>query len=216
MLDTKNRLIVYELDKNSISKDCIKNIANLHMQAFPDFFLTKLGSVFLRALYTGYMEDDNSGIIVVADDDKIVGFTAYSKEYSKFFKGLIKKQLFKFGMCAAIATIRHPSFARRLLGALKKSDSVVKKEPYIELASICVDPSIKGMGIGSMMISYLIEITDFSKFEYINLETDAENNDDVNKFYIKNGFNLARQYKTAEKRKMNEYRYGEKNESSVH
>ena len=56
-------------------------------------------------------------------------------------------------------------------------------------------------------LAKLKEITDFSVYEYINLETDACGNDAANKFYIKNGFRLARSYVTAEGRKMNEYRY---------
>ena len=216
MLKINNRLSIYELDKSNISKEYIDTIAKLHMKAFPDFFLTKLGINFLKTLYIGYLEDPNSGMIVVSDDGIIVGFTAYSKEYPQFFKGLIKKHIIKFGMCSAIAAIKHPSFAGRLFGAFKKSDSVTKQEPYVELASICVAPDAARMGIGSMMIKYLIENTDFSKYDYINLETDAENNDSVNEFYKKNGFQLVRQYITSENRKMNEYRYGVKNEDLVH
>ena len=44
-------------------------------------------------------------------------------------------------------------------------------------------------------------------YKYINLETDACDNDAVNNFYLRNGFQLARNYVTAEGRKMNEYRY---------
>ena len=51
-------------------------------------------------------------------------------------------------------------------------------------------------------------MVDFSKYAYINLETDAVNNDDVNRFYVKNGFKLARTYYSSEGRKMNEYRFG--------
>ena len=77
----------------------------------------------------------------------------------------------------------------------------------MELSSICVDPKFGNKGIGSKLIDKLKEITDFSDYMYINLETDACDNDSVNKFYIKNGFKLARSYVTKEGRKMNEYRY---------
>ena len=48
---------------------------------------------------------------------------------------------------------------------------------------------------------------DFAKYAYITLETDAVDNEEVNRFYQKNGFTLARTYETREGRKMNEYRY---------
>ncbi len=80
-------------------------------------------------------------------------------------------------------------------------------QKYVELASICVNPGIKGHGLGTKLIDALKSRVDFSHYEYINLETDAVNNDKVNDFYKKNKFVLYRWYVTNEGRKMNEYRY---------
>lgn len=193
------------LDKTDT--DYIQKISKLHMAAFPDFFLTQLGLLFLKTLYKGYLEDDNSGIIVAEINGKLAGFIAYSNEYSKFYKGLLKRRLIQFAFCSLLAVIRHPSFFKRLLGAFRKSDDAKKEEPYVELASICVNPKAEGRGIGSQLIDKLKDITDFAIYSYINLETDACDNDAVNKFYMKNGFKLARSYVTPEERKMNEYRY---------
>ena len=189
-------------DENFIAK-----LSKLHMAAFPDFFLTQLGLPFLKTLYRGYMEDENSGIIVAEVNGKLAGFIAYSNEYSRFYKGLLKRHLIRFAFYSIFAVIHHPSFCKRLLRAFKKSNEVKKEEAYVELASICVNPKIGSKGIGSKLIDKLKEITDFTVYEYINLETDACDNNAVNKFYIKNGFQLARSYRTAEGRKMNEYRY---------
>lgn len=196
---------IYVLDKTDANY--IQKISKLHMAAFPDFFLTQLGLPFLKTLYKGYMEDDNSGIIVAEINGKLAGFIAYSNEYSKFYKGLLKRRLIQFAFCSLLAVIRHPSFFKRLLGAFRKSDDVKREESYVELASICVKPKAEGRGIGSKLIDKLKGLTDFTMYEYINLETDACDNDAVNKFYMKNGFQLARNYVTAEGRKMNEYRY---------
>lgn len=193
------------LDKTDT--DYIQKISKLHMVAFSDFFLTQLGLPFLKTLYKGYLEDDNSGIIVAEINGKLAGFIAYSNEYSKFYKGLLKRRLIQFAFCSLLAVIRHPSFFKRLLGAFRKSDDAKKEEPYVELASICVNPKAEGRGIGSKLIDKLKDITDFAIYSYINLETDACDNDSVNKFYMKNGFKLARSYVTPEERKMNEYRY---------
>lgn len=188
-------------------KNLIPSLAVLHKSAFPHFFLTQLGLPFLRTLYYGYLEDENSGIIVAENDGVVLGFIAFSNDYSRFYRGLIKKHLIKFGFCSLGAAIRHPSFIKRLFGAFKKSDSVVKNEKYVELASICVDPSTGGKGIGSLLIDYLKEIVDFKVYAYINLETDANDNEKANRFYVKNGFVLERQFVTSEGRKMNEYRF---------
>ena len=182
-------------------------MAELHKKAFPDFFLTQIGIPFLRMLYKGYLEDERSGIIVAEDNNCLIGFVAYSNDYAEFYKYLIKKHLLAFAFCSIGAVVKHPSIIKRLLGAFNKSDSVIKKEQYVELASICVDPRLEGKGIGTLMINYLKKNVDFNRYAYINLETDADGNENANKFYHKNGFILARQYRTAEGRKMNEYRY---------
>ena len=68
----------------------ITALSKLHMAAFPEFFLTQLGLPFLKSLYRGYMEDENSGIIVAEIGGCPVGFIAYSNDYSKFYKDLLK------------------------------------------------------------------------------------------------------------------------------
>lgn len=197
--------VIRELDK--ITSEYIRNIAELHKKAFPTFFLTQLGVPFLRALYTGYMEDKDSGIIVAEEEDNLVGFIAYSKDYSRFYHGLIKNHLVKFAICSLGAAIRHPVFIKRLFGAFKKSGAVKKNAKYVELASICVAPQIKNQGVGTALMDYLKSIVDFNTYAYINLETDVDGNDGANMFYRKNGFELVRQFTTVEGRRMNEYNY---------
>ena len=52
---------IRELDK--ADNGCITTLSKLHMVAFPDFFLTQLGLHFLKIIYKGYVEDENSVII---------------------------------------------------------------------------------------------------------------------------------------------------------
>ena len=185
----------------------LKEIVDIHHRTFEGFFLTKLGKGFLTTLYRGYIEDADSGVIVALDDEKVVGFIAYSKDYSRFYSNLMKRKIVQFAFYSMLAVIRNPSFIKRLLGAFGKSDEVKRTEPYVELASIGVLPETKGQGVGSKLITWLIDIVDFNMYSYISLETDAEDNDAVNMFYKKNGFVCVRTYETKEKRKMNEYQY---------
>ena len=157
--------IVREL--NSTEKKYIRDLASLHSRAFPNFFLTQLGEPFLRILYNGYLDDKQSGIIVAEEDNRIIGFIAYSNDYPGFYKGLLKRKVIQFATCSIVAAAKHPSFIKRLLGAFKKSDSVVKTERYVELASICVDPQIERKGVGSELINYLKGIVDFKSYSFI-------------------------------------------------
>lgn len=205
---------IYELDSATLSPGYSKKIAKLHMHAFPKFFLTQLGMGFLTTLYDGYLHDNNSGLIVAESNDRkiILGFVAYSRDYSTFYRDLMKRHFLRFVLYAAGAAFRHPSFIKRLFGAFHKSEEVKRMEPYVELASICVRPQCCARGVGGNLIQYLIGRTDFNKYTYINLETDADGNNAVNRFYQKNGFVLARTYTTPEGRRMNEYHYVEKKE----
>lgn len=188
-------------------KEKIIDIVDLHRKAFPSFFLTQLGTSFLKTLYLGYVEDSESGIIVAEKDGLLLGFIAFSKDYSGFFKRILRRYFLRFALSSMIAAIRHPQFIKRLLGAFSKSEEVEKKDRYVELASICVNPESEGQGIGTELVKYLISTIDLNYYKYISLETDAENNEKANGFYLKNGFILSRQYVTSEGRKMNEYRY---------
>lgn len=200
------KLNIYELKRNS---QLAERIARIHKNAFPDFFLTQLGKNFLTTLYQGYIEDEESGIIVAEDErnKNILGFIAYSNNYSKFYTELKRNHLLKFALCSLIAVIKHPSFFKRLLRAFKKSEEVERSETYVELASIGVLKDAQGKGIGGKLVDYLISNVDFNRYEYINLETDADNNDSVNAFYKSKGFELKQKYVTLEGRHMNEYRY---------
>lgn len=194
---------IKELD----NKGQIREIALLHIKAFPSFFLTQLGYSFLKTLYKGYLEDELSGIIIAEDNGQLLGFLAYSKDYSSFFKKLVKHHLFEFALYSVKTAVLNPSTIKRILLAFNKSEDVKREEQYVELASICVDPSCESKGIGTALITYLKSIIDFDEYEYITLETDAESNDRANSFYLNNGFTLNRSYTVNNSRKMNEYRY---------
>lgn len=189
-------------------KEYIKAIVDIHMETFPNFFLTFLGRGFLKHLYCGFMEHEQSDLIVCLDElGEVLGFCAYSEDLSGFYKYLIKKRLIPFAWYAAGGFIRKPKIFFRLLRAFTYSDNSVKEEKYVELSSIGVAPAAKKRGVGSAMIQFLIQQIDREIFEYIKLETDRENNEGANSFYRRNGFVLYDTYETREGRKMNEYRF---------
>lgn len=186
----------------------IPEIVDIHMETFTGFFLTFLGKGFLGELYKGYIEHEGSGILVAVDNkNRIIGFLAYSSDISAFYKFLIKRHLLVFVWYAGLGFLRKPRVFFRLLRAFTYSRETKRDEKYIELSSIGVSPSNKNHGVGSKLIDSLKERTDFRKYDYIKLETDAINNEGANYFYQKNGFVLDHAYETHEGRKMNEYRW---------
>ena len=192
---------------NAKEKNIIKQVVQIHMDTFKGFFLTFMGKGFLKHLYKSYCQYKESGLLVAFENNESIGFLAYSGDYSGLYKFMIKRKLIPFAWYSLGAFIRKPKTFIRLLRAFSKSDDVKRDEKYVELASIGVKPEAKSRGVGSSLIARLKESIDFNTYSYVSLETDAENNEIANKFYIKNGFVLIRTYETREKRKMNEYRY---------
>ncbi len=188
-------------------KKIIEQIVKIHMETFEGFFLTFMGKGFLKQMYSSYVRHDKSNILVATDENVVVGFLAYSEDMSGLYKHMIKRRLIPFAWYSLGAFFRKPKVFIRLIRAFLKPGESIRTENYIELASIGVNPQIKGLGIGTQLIEHLKGKVDFSAFEYITLETDVENNEYANKFYRKNGFNVEREFETREGRKMYEYRY---------
>ncbi len=195
------------LEITVLSKRNWMMLLKIHMETFTGFFLTFLGKGFLQQMYKGFIAHNNSGLIVAKNENGIIGVLAYSEDLSAFYKYLIKTRLVQFVWYSLGAAIRKPSAMVRLIRAFLKPGDTRREEKYVELSSICVSPEVKGQHIGSKMIDKLKEMFDADKFAYINLETDAINNDAINAFYVKNGFKLERGFETPESRKMNEYRW---------
>lgn len=188
-------------------KEIIDDIVSIHLDTFQGFFLTFMGRGFLRLMYRSYVEYNDSGILVALEDEKTLGFLAYSGDLSGLYKYMIKKRLIPFAWYSMGAFFRKTTVFMRLIRAFLKPGETKRKEKYVELASIGVAPSIKSQGIGSQLIDALKSKVDFNAYDYITLETDAVNNDGANHFYQKNGFVLEREFETNEGRRMYEYRY---------
>ncbi|NRG53373.1 GNAT family N-acetyltransferase [Streptococcus suis] len=198
----KDYQIILNPNENEINK-----VVEIHLATFEGFFLTFLGKGFLKNLYTVFLEHPSSELMLITQDNNVVGFLAYSKNISAFYKWLLKNKFFQFLWYSFGATIRNPKASIRLLRALTYPQKSQSEDSYVELSSIGVNPDYTNHGLGSILITEFVKRQNFSEIKYIRLATDAINNDKVNAFYKKNGFQLYSTYFTPEGRKMNEYRY---------
>ncbi len=203
--NSNKEIIVRNIDSGETK--VLHEVVDIHDKAFKGFFLTFMGKGFLYQMYRSFSEDKNSGLMIAEEDGKTVGFLAYSSNLSGLYKNMIKKRLFAFGLFAFLAFLRRPKSFMHIIRAFLKPSESKREEPYVELSSIGVLPDEKSSGIGSAMIDCFKGTIDFSKYEYITLETDAVNNEAANSFYRRNGFVLYRRFTTREGREMNEYRF---------
>ena len=188
-------------------KKLIDDIVTIHLNTFTGFFLTFMGRGFLNQMYQSYCDYEEAGLLVAEEDGKAIGFLAYSSNFSGLYKFMIKTRLIQFGWYSIGAFFRRPSAFMHIISAFLKPGEAKRVEKYVELSSIGVDPNIKSKGIGSLLIDSLKRKVDFTKFAYINLETDAVDNEGAIHFYEKNGFVRERMFETDEGRKMYEYRF---------
>lgn len=185
----------------------LNDIVSIHLNTFTGFFLTFMGKGFLFQMYRSYCDHEKSTLLVAEEEGSVVGFLAYSSDFSGLYKHMLKKRLFKFAFYSIGAFFRKPSVFFHIIRAFLKPGEAKREESYVEISSIGVNPSVKNRGIGTKLIKKVKDQVDFENFAYISLETDAMNNDTVITFYIKNGFEKHRLYETNEGRKMFELRY---------
>ena len=189
-------------------KEIIEAVVDLHIKAFEGFFLSSLHRGFLRVLYKSFIEHESSELLIAADDSYTpVGFIAYSWDTSGVYSYMLKRHFFLFVWYSFLSFIKKPSILKKMFSALAMPSKSKRDECYYKIFSIGVDPDCQTRGIGTMLIDELKSRVDFEKYRYITLETDAENNDQVNQFYINNGFSLSSVFYTFEGRKMNKYHY---------
>ena len=177
-------------------------VALLHKKAFAGFFLTELGVSFLRVFYKSIFSHDKSINIGLFDDQKLIGFAVGAKNSKAFYSSILKKNFINLALSALFPLMLNPLKFYRLFISLKsnqKTDKIIFDNAI--LLSICVDPSSKTRGHGKLLLSNFEKVA-FKFSHLISLTTDAENNDSVNSFYAKNGYELQHSFYQG-KRKMN-------------
>ena len=190
----------------------IQEIVKIHINAFPNFFLTSLGSDLLFELYRSFLETENSGIYISKIDSKVVGFLAFTEKSTPIYYNILKKHFFSFSLKLFKKFLKNPFSFFKLLYKFKKKLSLKKEEKRtllkkIRIESIAVEPNYFNKKIGKELIDFLKKNIDFEKFDLIELETDAKNNEKTNYFYQKNEFIKVEEITVDGNRVMNIYHY---------
>lgn len=182
----------------------VEAIVNIHEQAFPDFFLTTLGSRFLQ-LYYKCMCKCEDAVTLCAEEDGVVKGFATSSYYSHGFNTmLIKKNLFEFGLMGVELLFTKPKAVLRLAKNLDKKaegNAIEDNGEYAELYSIAVLPGNQGSGIGKKLLIATEE--DVAKHNSkISLTTDYCNNEKTIGFYHSLGYQDYYEFVTYPNRRM--------------
>lgn len=171
----------------------IEDVAKLHIQVFPDFFLTSLGASFLKELYAGFLSHSSGIFLVAKEEGLIVGFVAGTSSPKVFFSDLRRGRCIAFFIKAIPSIFRNPlPVCKKLFyAATYRGDAPVANPSAALLSSIGTSHSCRGTGVaGSLMIEFESEAMKHGA-GHVFLTTDASDNDRVNAFYRKQGYEIV-------------------------
>lgn len=180
-------------------------VVEVHLAAFPEFFLSSLGARFLKLFYDGIIRHP-AGLAFVAETNVgVTGFVTGSSSPGGFYRALFRAQWWRFALAATAPLMRHPARLRRLIGGVSRRVVRTGDPAAAELMSIAMHPTAQGKGMGRQLVLKFLEEARGRGAVRVSLATDRWSNDRVNTFYQGLGFTLAGRFKTEMEREMNEY-----------
>ena len=181
-------------------------IVSVHMESFPGFFLTFLGTEFLRVLYTKTLALPEAIAFVAGNNGTgLVGFVIGVTSQTSFYRTLLQKYWTDFARVSMGPALRHPRIVPRLVRALRRPQETQRATADCLLMSIAVRPEIQGHQIGMQLVHAFLAEAQRRGVRVVSLTTDRDENERANRFYQRQGFDVARSYVTSEGRWMNEY-----------
>ena len=179
-------------------------IAKLHIESFPNFFLTTLGYSFLKTYYSSCTKSKGAISICAIDNEKkiIVGFAVGCLNSAGFNKRLICSNLSAYVYQVIVVLFSNPLALVRLSKNIKKGNVLIDNGDYSELLSIGVSPEQNGLGIGQELLVKFEKLVSDKGICKVTLTSDAHANKNVLNFYKKSGYTVYYEFETFPKRKM--------------
>lgn len=191
------------MDIRKATTNDVDTIVEIHLDAFKGFFLTSLGSAFLKFYYTCFVKSNETVTMVAEEGGVIYGFSASTKVCKGFNSRLIKSNLFAFGMLSLKMLFTTPRSLLRLVKNLtKKGEGFEDNEDYAELYSIGVSKAAQGKGVGKKLMAASEQVMKASGVNRVSLTTDYDNNDQAVGFYHSMGYETLYEFVTYPNRKM--------------
>ncbi len=172
----------------------IPGVVAVHQAGFQGFFLTQLGPAFLRQYYAAVL-DHPGGILGVVQEGsgEVSGFVAGFLDPAEFYR-LLRSRRLRLGLAVLPALLRAPGRLRRVLGNMRRTGDAARAGDETrldcELASITVHPSQARRGYGADLVRYFLAEAAGRGARRVHLTTDAQGNENVNRFYAGLEFRL--------------------------
>lgn len=187
----------------ALSND-LNQVVEVHIAAFPDFFLTLLGKRFLITMYRAFLLNTGSAFVVSEVDGAIDGFAVGILKSSDADWYAALKYFPSFALALLLAILRNPIVLTRRIYAklLGKGDRISVPANAIILRSIGVRPGSQGKGTARQLIEKFEKIAQSKNATAVVLTTDANQNERAIKFYSSLGYQPVQEFKQNETRAM--------------
>jgi ribosomal protein S18 acetylase RimI-like enzyme len=181
-----------ELTLHKMTGQHANQVASLHIQGISIGFISSLGQEFVAAMYKAVAEDKNSFGFVAIENDKTVGFVAFSTNLSNLYKHVILKKALKFIFVLAKKMLSLQTVKKVWDNFLYPSKMKKMNLPDAELLSIVVIPECRGRRIAKQLVDAGLEECRKRKIDKVKVLV-GTSNDAANKLYLKCGFESASQ-----------------------
>jgi len=195
-------------DVRKVNAGDLHDIAELHLSAFPGFFLSFLGKRFLEEFYRGFLLDEKGiGFVAQKKNGTILGVIVGPLSPRGFFMRLLKKRWWAFCLASVTALLKHPTCISRLFRAVFYRGEAPSGRPRALLSSIAVSPDAQSKGVGENLVKAWMAEIQKQGAQGCYLTTDALHNETANRFYNRMGWKLESSFVTPEGRRMHRYVY---------
>ncbi|MHC4140196.1 MAG: GNAT family N-acetyltransferase [Planctomycetota bacterium] len=175
----------------TLEKHHAKQVAQLHIEGISTGFISSLGVKFVTALYEAIIENGTC-YGFVTDDDKVVGFVAFTTNLGHFYKSIILKKGFRFAFLLARKMLSLKRI-KRICETLFYPNRIQELQlPEAELLSIAIAPAARRMGLASRLVENCFAEYQKDGLGKVKVLVDAENKA-ANRLYQKCGFEFAEQ-----------------------
>lgn len=173
-------------------------IADIHLEAFPEYFLTRLGRTFLKRYYRSFLSEPHSAVIGFVDG-RPCAFAVGTTNLRRFYRDLYLPNLLVFGALVARASIAD----WRILRLVAERARIVKlvlrvlvRRPVHDreldgrssvLFSIAVRPTAQGSGLAGEALEQFVRLERTKGARRMEL-TVFDHNDRAIGFYEKHGW----------------------------
>jgi ribosomal protein S18 acetylase RimI-like enzyme len=161
--------------------------ARLHMEGIATGFISSLGPGFVAALYDAIAEDPNSFGFAAVENDRVLGFVAFTTNLSKLYRYVALKKGLKFAVVLIRRMCSFQALNKVWDNVLYPSKMKKMDLPDAELLSIAVAPEGRGKGIAQQLVDAGMEECRKRRIEKVKVLV-ADFNEPANKLYQKTGF----------------------------